>query len=137
LLLKGAQAKRLWAGKYNGLGGHIEPGENVLAAANRELMEETGLEANLWLCGTVLVDSGQNPGVCLFVFSGECERGEPKESEEGAAMWVPFEALGGLPIVEDLPVLLGRVREMKRGDVPFAACSFYDEAGNLIVQFGN
>ena len=27
LLLKGAPAKRLWANKYNGLGGHLERGE--------------------------------------------------------------------------------------------------------------
>jgi len=29
LLLKGALTKRLWAGKYNGLGGHVEPGGDM------------------------------------------------------------------------------------------------------------
>ena len=135
LLLKGAPAKRLWAGKYNALGGHVEQGEDVLSAARRELQEETGLEVDLWLCGTVVVDSGQNPGICLFVFSGECLQGEPKSSPEGIAEWVPFEALGALPVVEDLPVLLGRIREMKRGEIPFSARSQYNEAGDLIVHF--
>ena len=36
LLLKGAPHKRLWANRYNGIGGHIERGEDVLTAAQRD-----------------------------------------------------------------------------------------------------
>ena len=36
LLLKGAPTKRLWAGKYNGVGGHVEAGEGILSAAQRK-----------------------------------------------------------------------------------------------------
>ncbi len=138
LLLKGAPTKRLWANKYNGLGGHLERGEDALTAAKRELLEESGLTADLWLCGTLIIDAGDaNTGICLYIFSGESLEGEPQPSREGQAEWIPFAHISELPVVEDLPILLSKIHAMKHGDTPFHARSYYDEKDQLTVKFGD
>jgi 8-oxo-dGTP diphosphatase len=125
-----------WTGKYNGIGGHIEQGEDALSAAQRELFEESGLKADLRLCGTLLVDTGQNPGIGLLIFTGECGPGEPVASAEGLPEFIPWERLDEVPLVDDGPAILERIRGMGAGDPPFSARSAYDDGGRLTVRFG-
>ena len=98
---------------------------------------ETGLTADLWLCGTSIVDAGQ-AGICLYIFSGELPegQGEPRPSTEGLAEWVSFDRIGELDVVEDVPIILSKIRHMQRGDPPFSALSKYDAQDKLIVEFG-
>ena len=134
LLLKGAANKRIWAKKFNGVGGHVERNEDIMAAAQRELHEETGLSLDLKLRGIVTVDPGGKVGVGIFVFTGDYTSGEIQPSTEGELQWVRFKDLNELPMVEDVQIILERLLSMKDDSPPFSAHSFYNPDGKLVVN---
>ena len=135
LLIKGSPDKKIWANKYNGVGGHVEHDEDIKTAAQRELLEETGLTSDLKLKGIITVDPGGDVGVCIFVFTGESFNGELIPSGEGELHWVDKYDLKNLPLVEDVQVIIQKMEKMQEGSPPFIAHSSYDEKGKLIVRF--
>lgn len=138
LLLKGAANKRLWANLYNGVGGHIEQGEDVMSAARREFLEETGLALlNPQLCALVLIDTQDNPGIGMYVFRGEASEGELIASDEGALEWIPTNNLSELPLVEDLPILLPRILSMNKKSPLLSIQYHYDKNGELQIQINS
>lgn len=115
LLIKGAPTKRLWANKYNGIGGHIEAGEDFLAAAHRELAEETGLaNVDLILRGLINIavqpDGDAPSGVGVLIFTGHTASREIAASDEGGLHWIPLADLVSRPLVDDLYQLLPLLR---------------------------
>lgn len=74
--------------------GGVPPGEGVLPGIQRELREETGLEAADWreLCRLDLSNSVTDERAVLFV-AGGLRHGEaqPEPAESIAVRWVPFD----------------------------------------------
>ncbi len=136
LLIKGAPTKKIWPNRYNGLGGHIEKGEDALTAACRELKEESGVDGvQLHLGGTVIIDTQQERGIQMFVFWGDV----PAEikltvSTEGSLEWVPVNDLERLPLVEDLPYLIRQIEGVRSGNMRlFHARYSYNERDQLVI----
>jgi 8-oxo-dGTP diphosphatase len=135
LLLKGAPDKKIWAGHYNGIGGHVEAGEDILSSAYRELREEAGIsEVSLRLVGQVMVEVDPSRGIALFIFKGLYAGGEIKSSSEGELAWIDLSDLSQLPVVEDLPELLPRVRQHRAAD-PLLIGKYQYNDGKLEMLF--
>lgn len=139
LLIKRADDRPIFPGKYNGLGGHVERGESVLAAAHREVHEESGLTPNgLWLCATVAIDLGEpDHGIAMWVFRGEAGDGEMIESPEGKLEWMPVARIPDLDMVEDILTLLPKVLSLQPGDPPLWGLYVYDDEGKLTMEFSD
>jgi len=137
LLLQRSPEKKIFPERYNGLGGHVEPGEDLRTAARRELAEEAGIPVEtLRLAGLITVDTGASPGVLIAVFVGEAS-GEPAGSTpEGTLVWTPIARVLELPVVEDFPALWPRVLRFRETGEPFFLSYAYDAQDHLIVREG-
>jgi len=91
-------------GKFNGLGGKLDRGEDVVACMRREIKEEAGLECDeILLRGTVSWPGFGKQGEDWFgfIFRIDRWRGQPHtDNPEGVLEWVDVEQLLGLPLWE-------------------------------------
>lgn len=93
-VLLGLKKTGFGAGKVVGIGGHVEPGESVVAAICREVAEETGLTVeamDLIPAGTVAFEFPAKPEWDMFTTVFLCRQfvGDAVESDEIAPQWHP------------------------------------------------
>jgi len=134
LLQKGAANKKINAGLWNGLGGHIEKGEDIVSAAKRELKEEAGICCeHPFLCGTIMINVAQDEGILLFVFSCLQTDDSSEDSAEGRLHWFPTDQIPKQDIVDDVQDLISRVQNTMKTGKQFHLLYSYDASGNRIT----
>jgi 8-oxo-dGTP diphosphatase len=114
-------------GKYNGLGGKLDPGEDVVAGMRREVREESNLECeSLVLRGTISWPGFGKGGEDWFGFLFRIDRftGQPAEGNaEGSLEWVEVERILQLPLWEGdrhfLPLVFECDRRQFHGVMPY------------------
>lgn len=84
----------LGAGKVNGPGGHIEPGESPLECAVRETQEELHVTPlDVRAAGELFFHAEDMPRIHAFVFAAAGFDGTPTETDEAIPLWTPLTAL--------------------------------------------
>lgn len=114
-------------GKYNGLGGHMEPEEDIITCMTREIREEAGIECTkMNLRGTInwtnFGPKGEN--WLVFIFLIEAFEGTPfDKNEEGPLEWVDIDKLHELPMWEGdkhfIPLLFDDDPRVFHGFMPY------------------
>lgn len=89
-------------GKYNGLGGKMEPDEDIFTCMRREIQEESGLIADEGILrGTISWPGFGKNGQDWFGFIFRIERWHGEmyaDNAEGTLEWVPLDSISTLPM---------------------------------------
>lgn len=117
------------AGKWNGLGGKLEPGETPEECAVREVFEESGLTAhNPELRGFLTFPGFANDeDWYAFVFVIREFSGELIDSPEGVLRWIPDDDLLSLPLWAGDRVFIPWLAQD-----PFFSGKFVYQSGELV-----
>ncbi len=92
LVLRRSATRQYAANVVHPVGGKVEPDEDPFTAAQREVIEETGLSVTNMRLEAVLLDVAPVPheshNWLIYHFSADCAAGEPHETDEGELVWM-------------------------------------------------
>lgn len=124
---RNARADDQHLGKYNGLGGKLEPMEDIAAGMRREILEEAGIDClSMQLRGTLNWPGFGKQGEDWlgFIFLIDRYSGEaPASNAEGDLVWVERARLMELPMWEGdrhfLPLVFDADPRLFHGVMPY------------------
>ncbi|MEE3420304.1 MAG: Maf family nucleotide pyrophosphatase [Lachnospiraceae bacterium] len=117
------------AGKWIGVGGHLEIGETPEMCARREVFEETGLLVQkLNIRGVVDFYSGKDMGEHMYLYTAEVGTDTLSECDEGVLQWFHKDEILSLNLWEGDRIFLRYLRE----DRPVFHLSLHYEGDRLV-----
>lgn len=103
LLIEKRRGPERLIGKWNLIGGKIEPNEYVFCALNRETKEETGLVIDKWhhFLEMTVMDGMGNKQAVIFGFVGNCGDQEFVQLEDETIRWFDWHEAVNMPTLVD------------------------------------
>lgn len=122
------------AGKYIGVGGHVEEGESPVDCIKREIKEETGLTVNtLNTRGYITFVMGDETEHAVLFTSDDFGGQLTENCDEGVLTWVDIDKVMDLNLWEGDKVFLKILQEQEqKGYAFFSLKLVYDKDDNLI-----
>ncbi len=117
------------AGKWIGVGGHLEEGESPEECVDREVYEETGYHLNSRRFRGIITFVYGDVTEYMYLYTSEDFTGEEKVCDEGELAWVDKAAVKDLPLWEGDRWFL---RELEQEGPFFSMKLLYDREGTLL-----
>lgn len=119
LVLRRSATRRYAANVVHPVGGKVEPNEDPFTAAQREVIEETGLSVTNMRLEAVLLDLTPVPhephNWLIYHFSADCASGEPRDTEEGELVWMTPTEFLQQPLHPSLQGIAERILDPRKG----------------------
>lgn len=118
------------AGKWVGIGGHLEERESPEDCLIREVYEESGLcLSSFSFRGIVTFDSDKWGTEYMCLYTAETEETAVRECTEGELLWVENERLDSLPMWEGDRIFFDLIKK----DAPFFSLKLSYEGDSLVL----
>lgn len=117
------------AGMMNGLGGHIEKGEDIIMSAERERFEESGIKPESTEIMGIIHDTNLfGKDIIVFVTKSTTTQKDLIDSDEGSLKWVKINEIDKLNTYADIKQFIDLIKLNKK----FTGTSLFNGESKLI-----
>ena len=100
LLFRNKKKNDINAGKWIGVGGHVEKGETIDQCAIREVKEETGYDVHSLKCAGEVLFIDNDLYMMMYVYEVTDFSGSQIDCDEGELRWIPIKDIYDYPMWE-------------------------------------